>query len=717
MKDWYSEFIQDFPMYQDDEMIRKAFDVAVTAHEGQFRASGEPYISHPYAVAQILASLALDSVSICAGILHDVPEDTDVSIEEVRKTFGEEIARLVDGVTKLVKTFNFNSKEEEQAESFRKLFIAMASDVRVVLIKLADRMHNMRTLEYKTPEKQREKAQETLDIYAPLADRLGISKFKWEFEDLAFKYLNREEYDAIAYKLHSTRSEREDYIQKIVSQIQFHIDNSGLVAEVDGRPKHLYSIYKKMIKKDKTFDELYDLLAVRIIVQTLGDCYHALGTIHSIWRPVPGRLKDYIAGPKSNMYQSLHSTVYGDDGKPFEVQIRTYDMHKTAVYGVAAHWKYKSGDTSSVDPSEKMYWLNDVLEWQQELKDSREFMALLKVDLSSNRLLVVTPKGEVKELIQGSTPLDFAYAIHSEVGNKCIGARVNNKLVPFDHQLKTSDIVDIITSPSSKGPSMDWLKLVKTSQARSKIISWFKKQGREENISKGREMLEKDIKQRGYNYSDVAKPDWLKLAAKRYSISSQDDIFAAIGYGGLSVGQISMKLIDAYRKSQNILEVPKKQHVSNQKHQKDNLLLVNGEKDMLVRLAKCCSPLPGDEIIGYITRGRGVTVHRKDCFNLNDSDFDPDRRIPVAWPQEEDAKYSVEIKVLGEDRPGLIAQVSHVLYTLGYVIQSIQGRQTNNVYVIILSIEVTSMSDLDLVMSKIRGVSSVSDVFRITSNE
>ena len=718
MTDYYQEFIDKYPMYGGDAMVKKAFDVALRAHEGQFRDSGEPYIIHPVAVTHILADLGMDKVSICAGMLHDVPEDVEeYPIEYIRREFTDEIANIVDGVTKL-KKFGFQTKEEAQAESMRKMFVAMASDVRVVIIKLADRLHNMRTLGYKTGEKQKAKAKETLEIYAPLAHRFGIYAFKWEFEDLALKYLEPEAFYEIAHKLSATRAEREAYIQEVIHKIEKNIEPLGIKYEIEGRPKHIYSIYRKLKDKNKTFDELYDIMAVRVIVESVKDCYAVLGTVHAAWRPIPGRFKDYIAVPKPNMYQSLHTTLMGEDGKPFEVQIRTFAMHRTAEYGIAAHWKYKDGTTASQsDFDKKLSWLREMMEWQNEMKDSKEFIEALRINFFSDTVFVFTPKGDVRDLAEGSTPLDFAYNIHSAIGNKCVGAKINGRIVPLNYKLKTGDIVEIITSAASKGPSRDWLNIVRTATARSKIRAWFKKELKEENIQKGRTMLEREAKRKGFELSDLLQSEWLKELYKRFTLNSEEDMFAAVGYGGLSTGQILSRLIEKYKLTHPVEASGAPEHGGDKKQLGgDSNISVKGYSDMVVRLAKCCNPLPGDPIIGFVTRGRGVSVHRADCSNLNTEDFPESRRIEVAWRQQQSAKYSVELQVEGEDRSGLMADVSQQLCAMGYSMSSFNGRSTkNNRCIINAVITVQSPKDLEEVLHRLRGVKSVIRAFRVNN--
>ena len=718
MSAYYDNFIKAYPMYQNDTMIKKAFDVAETAHEGQLRNSGDPYIVHPVSVANILADLKLDATSICAGLLHDVPEDTDYSLQEVSDNFSPEIAAIVDGVTKLT-MFDFKSKEEAQAENMRKMFLAMAADIRVVIIKLADRLHNMRTLDYKSEQKQQEKARETLEIYAPLAHRLGIYTFKWEFEDLSLKYLEPEAYFEIANKLKETRSERQKYIDDIIELVKEKIAPLEIHYEIEGRPKHIYSIYKKIHDKMTSFEELYDVVAVRVIVDTVADCYAVLGTVHAVWRPLPMRFKDYIAVPKANMYQSLHTTLLGSDGRPFEMQIRTFEMHATAEYGIAAHWSYKegnSGKTTSFD--NKLGWLREMMEWEDDLKkDSKEFMEAMRINFFSDTVFVFTPKGDVKELPAGSTPLDFAYNVHSDVGNKCVGAKINGRIVPLTYTLKTGDIVEILTNPNSKGPSRDWLSIVKTATARSKIRAWFKKELKEDNVEKGKDILEKEAKRRGYTLSELLKPEWLKAVYKRFTLNSLEDMYAAVGYGGLGVNQVLSRLIESYRK-ENKLEAEIRQnriHLAKQKPNESGVY-VKGYSDMVVRLAKCCNPLPGDDIIGFITRGRGVSVHRVDCSNINTADFPEDRRIEVSWIQKERAKYGVEIQIECEDRPGLVADITQLLYALGYSLISVNARSAkNSLFIINMKVEIGAIEDLEHLMAKIRQIGSVDSVFRVNN--
>ncbi len=697
---------------EDQAFFERAFAYAEKAHEGQMRLSGEPFFMHPYEVAGILVDLGLDMSTVVAGLFHDIVEDTDVTLEVISEKFGSETAQIVDGVTKVGKV-NFSSKEEHQAEYLRKMFLAMASDIRVILVKLADRLHNMRTLKYQSEEKRIEKSKETLEIFAPLAHRLGINAIKWELEDLSLKYLDEKAYYEIAAKLTDTRAERREYINAVVEEIKAHLKKIKVNAEIEGRPKHIYSIYTKIHKKHKAFEEVYDLIAVRIVVETVRDCYAVLGTVHTVWKPIPGRFKDYIAVPKQNMYQSIHTTVLGRDGRPFEVQIRTKEMHSTAEYGIAAHWQYKEG-TAHSEMDKKLVWLRELLEWQTDTKDSREFMETLKIDFFSDKVYVFTPKGDVKEFTQGSTPLDFAYGIHSEIGNKCTGAKINGKIVPLSYQMQSGDIVEIITSAASKGPSRDWLKIVKTSQAKSKIKNWLRKEYKEENIVKGRDMLEKEARRRGYDLKSLFKAEWLKDIYKKYTLQNPEDIYSAVGYGGITTGQILHKLIEEYRKENKpAFEKPVLQTRSARLGITSGII-VTGYDDMVVRFAKCCNPVPGDGIVGYITRGRGVSVHRSDCSNVSSEDFESGRMIEVKWSTSEKSSYNVEIQVTAEDRTGLIAEVSNKLFSMGFSITAVNARMgKNRVANMVFGFEISEISQLDAIIKSLKSISGVRDVYRI----
>ncbi|MGE5494036.1 MAG: RelA/SpoT family protein [Burkholderiales bacterium] len=696
---------------EDQALFKKAYTYAEKAHEGQTRLSGEPFFMHPYEVANILIELSLDISTIIAGLFHDIAEDTTVTISELRKEFGDEIAKLVDGVTK-VGQVDFLSKEENQAENLRKMFLAMASDIRVILVKLADRLHNMRTLKYQSKEKQIEKARETLDIYAPLAHRLGINAIKWQLEDLSLKYLDEQGYFEIASKINETRAQRNEYINGVIEQIKEMLKKIKVEADVEGRPKHIYSIYNKIHNKQREFEEVYDLMAIRIIVKTVRDCYAVLGTIHTEWKPLPGRFKDYIAVPKQNMYQSIHTTVLGKDGRPFEVQIRTREMHSTAEYGIAAHWHYKEGGAADKDMDKKLAWLRELLEWQTDMRDSKEFMESLKVDFYSDRVFVFTPKGDVKEFVQGATPLDFAYAIHSEIGHKCAGAKVNGKIVPLGYVLKTGDIVEIITSAASKGPSRDWLKIVKTSQAKSKIKNWFRKELKEENIAKGREMLEKEARHRGYEFKTLFRPEWLKGIFKKFTLQSVDDMYAAVGYGGIATGQILSRLIQEYTRQNKEQDV--RQEARRPRKADSSGVIVKGYDDMVVRFAKCCNPVPGDSIVGYITRGRGVSVHRSDCSNITTADFESGRMIEVKWSENESSSYGVEVQINADDRRGLIAEVSNKIFSLGVPLTSVNARLgKGSAAVIIVGLEISDISQLEIIFKGLKSIPGVHEVFRI----
>ena len=697
------------------ELLEKAYYYAKNAHEGQKRASGEEYFIHPVAVATILADLNMDEATVCAALLHDVVEDTPCTEEDLKREFGEEITRLVQGVTKLDK-IEFKSKEEEQAENFRKMFFAMAKDIRVLFIKLADRLHNMRSLKFLPENRQQAMARETLDIYAPLAGRLGISQIKCELDDLSLRYLDPEAFKSIAEKLNLRLSERRDFVNNLVKEIKDEIAKYGIEAEVFGRPKHIYSIYKKMKTKNLSFEQLYDLFAVRVIVDDEKDCYNVLGIIHNKWTPVPKRVKDYISAPKQNNYQSLHTTVMTSIGMPFEIQIRTKEMHRVAEYGIASHWKYKEGRSEDSDLDNKLQWLRRALEMESDFKDSKEFMDTLKTDLYSSEAVVFTPKGDVISLPAGSTPIDFAYTIHSAIGNKCVGAKVNSKMVPITTELTTGDIVEIITSPNAKGPSRDWLKFVKTTAARAKIHSFFKKEMKEENIKKGREMLEEEAKRRGYALHQLMVPKWLDVVMQRYNITSVDDLYASVGYGGFTTNQILFKLIDFYKQEQEIKNpeiAVQKQNPSNRTNTQG--ILIKGYDDFLVRLARCCNPVPGDPIIGYITRGRGVVVHRKDCPNMKNAE--ENRCIQADWANKSaQGHYEVSMQIEAADTTGIIAEITTLISSLKFSITSFNARLSKAGKAIInLSVQITSPEDLELIMKKIEGHPDVEKVFRTTN--
>ena len=727
----YKELINSVLKYHpstDISMIEKAYKVASEAHEGQKRKSGEPYIIHPLCVAIILADLELDKETIVAGLLHDAVEDTWMTYEEVEKEFGSEVALLVDGVTKLGQLSYSADKVEVQAENLRKMFLAMAKDIRVILIKLADRLHNMRTLQYMRPEKQQEKARETMDIYAPIAMRLGISKIKVELDDLSLKYLKPDVYYDLVHKVALRKSEREQFVGAIVKEVKKHMDDANIKAQVDGRVKHFFSIYKKMVNQDKTIDQIYDLFAVRILVDTVKDCYAALGVIHEMYKPIPGRFKDYIAMPKPNMYQSLHTTLIGPNGQPFEIQIRTYEMHRTAEYGIAAHWKYKESSDGKApvgkSEEEKLNWLRQILEWQRDMSDNKEFMSLLKndLDLFADSVYCFTPQGDVKTLPSGSTPVDFAYSVHSAVGNKMVGARVNGKLVPIEYEIKNGDRIEIITSQNSQGPSRDWLKLVKSTQAKNKINQWFKKELKEDNILKGKEMLAQYARAKGFKIANYTKTQYLEAVLRKYGFRDWDSVLAAIGHGGLKEGQVFNKLVEAYEKDltdEQVLEAAsetqEKLHIAKSK----SGIVVKGIHDVAVRFSKCCNPIPGDEIVGFVTRGRGITIHRTDCVNvLNMSETDRTRLIEAEWQQpdtKEKEKYMAEIQVYANNRTGLLVDLSKIFTERKIDLRSINSRTSKQEKATIsMSFEIGSKEELRSLIEKIRQVESVIDVERTT---
>ena len=731
----YKELINSVLKYHpstDISMIEKAYKVASEAHEGQKRKSGEPYIIHPLCVAIILADLELDKETIVAGLLHDAVEDTWMTYEEVEKEFGSEVALLVDGVTKLGQLSYSADKVEVQSENLRKMFLAMAKDIRVILIKLADRLHNMRTLQYMRPEKQQEKARETMDIYAPIAMRLGISKIKVELDDLSLKYLKPDVYYDLVHKVALRKSEREQFVGAIVKEVKKHMDDANIKAQVDGRVKHFFSIYKKMVNQDKTIDQIYDLFAVRILVDTVKDCYAALGVIHEMYKPIPGRFKDYIAMPKPNMYQSLHTTLIGPNGQPFEIQIRTYEMHRTAEYGIAAHWKYKESSDGKApvgkSEEEKLNWLRQILEWQRDMSDNKEFMSLLKndLDLFADSVYCFTPQGDVKTLPSGSTPVDFAYSVHSAVGNKMVGARVNGKLVPIEYEIKNGDRIEIITSQNSQGPSRDWLKLVKSTQAKNKINQWFKKELKEDNILKGKEMLAQYARAKGFKIANYTKTQYLEAVLRKYGFRDWDSVLAAIGHGGLKEGQVFNKLVEAYDKEnkknltdEQVLEAAsetqEKLHIAKSK----SGIVVKGIHDVAVRFSKCCNPIPGDEIVGFVTRGRGITIHRTDCVNvLNMSETDRTRLIEAEWQQpdtKEKEKYMAEIQVYANNRTGLLVDLSKIFTERKIDLRSINSRTSKQEKATIsMSFEIGSKEELRSLIEKIRQVESVIDVERTT---
>ena len=713
----------------DTNIIKKAYDLASDAHKNQKRESGEPYVTHPIDVAVILAEMGMDTSTIAAGLLHDVIEDTEYTYDDIKNIFNEEIANLVQGVTKLGK-IQYKTKEEQQADNVRKMLLAMAKDIRVIIIKLADRLHNLRTLKYMPKAKQKQKAKETLDIYAPLAHRLGISKIKWELEDLSFRYLHEEEYYDLVKEIAEKRVERETYISEIKEDLHKRLEESEIDSDIDGRPKHFYSIYKKMVTKNKSIEQIFDLTAIRILVNTVKDCYGVLGIVHTIYKPIPGRFKDYIAMPKANMYQSLHTTVIGPQGKTFEIQIRTFEMHKTAEYGIAAHWKYKEGDTQDDKENSfenKLAWVRDMLEWQKETADAEEFIEGFKIDLFTDEVFVFTPKGVVINLPSGATPIDFAYRIHTDIGNKCVGAKVNGKIVPLDYKLKTGEIVEVLTSKNAKGPNIDWLNMAKSNQAKSKIRQWFKKIKKEENIDKGKEVFEKEIKKQGVIFSEIAKGDGYDKAVKRYNIHNIEDLYAAIGIGQICASAFISKL-----KEDNIIEKQTFEtlnkaiddHIS--KADKSNIkstpansygVTVKGVNNIMVRFARCCNPVPGDEIQGYITKGRGVSVHRSDCSNLKSLiNYDSGKVVEVSWGLSKGAAYVAEIQVKAEDRIGILSDIMTIITEAKLPLNALNAKSSKgNIAVINIRVKIDSIEQLKELMRKIRRLKGVMDVYRLNS--
>ncbi len=692
----------------DRALLVRAYHYAEEAHSGQKRASGEAYFIHPCAVAQILMELGLDSATVAAAFLHDVIEDTPVTEEDIAAEFGEEILELVSGVTKLDKIV-FKSREEEEAENFRKIFVAMAKDIRVIIIKLADRLHNMRSLNFLSKERQVKMAQETLDIYTPLAGRLGISQIKCELEDLCLKYLEPEAYEFLVENIHQKLYERHNFVDFVVKEIKNILTDSKIEGEVFGRPKHFYSIYKKMKTQNKTLDQIYDLTAVRVIVGTVDECYEVLGKIHKRWKPIPGRIKDYIATPKANMYQSLHTTVVTNFGQPFEIQIRTYEMHKTAEFGIAAHWKYKEKRADDSAFTERLSWIREVLDWEGGVKDSKDFMSSLKTELYSNELLVFTPKGKVISLPKDATPIDFAYAIHSEIGNRCVGARVNSKMVPLNTTLQTGDVVEIVTSSNSKGPSWDWLKIVKSSSARAKIKQFFKREMKDENVKIGRSMLEAEAKHRGYNLSDILTEDSFAKISEKFSFFSQDEMFASIGYGAITVNQVLFKLIDFYRK-----EIPKQPVYRNAGESSDpSGVVVKGMSGLLTRFAGCCNPVPGDDIVGFVTRGRGVVIHRADCPNIKELEREEGRILPAEWTGANVGRFVAGIIIKAKDQGVALSVLTNVVSDMRLMITGVNSRfDKNKDAVIEANIRLNGKDDIDLLIKKIRSDERISEVYR-----
>jgi guanosine-3',5'-bis(diphosphate) 3'-pyrophosphohydrolase len=730
----YHDLIDHILQYHpstDISMIEKAYHIASEAHKDQKRKSGEPYIIHPLCVAIILAELEMDKETIVAGILHDVVEDTVMTADEIAKEFSPEVALLVEGVTKLTKLNFSQDKLELQAENLRKMFLAMAKDIRVIIIKLADRLHNLRTMQYQSPQKQIEKSRETMDIYAPIAHRLGISKIKVELDDLSLKYLMPEVYEDLTRQINERITEREAFIASIVQDVQKHIDNANIPAEIDGRVKHFFSIYKKMVNQHKTLDQIYDIFAVRIKVETVRDCYAALGVIHEMYTPIPGRFKDYIAMPKSNMYQSLHTTLIGPSGQPFEIQIRTFDMHRTAEYGIAAHWKYKEnmqGSTGEEKEEAKLAWLRQILEWQQETDDNKEFMSAIKTDLDlfAEQVYCFTPAGDVKNLPSGSTPIDFAYSIHTAVGNRMIGARVNGRQVTIDYKLQNGDRVEILTAQNAKGPSRDWLNIVKSTQAKTKINQWFRQEYKEDNITRGKELLNSYCKTKGIQLSDYTKPEYIAKVTEKYNFRDWESVCAAIGHGGLKEGQVMNRLVEEYERDhckqvsdEEILSQmsPEGAEVVHRPRHSKGGIIVKGIDDVAVHFSKCCSPVPGDKIVGYVTRGRGVSIHRSDCINvLGMTEEEKERLIEAEWQKQDndqDAMYVTDIKIYAIDRRNIVFDVSKVFTEMLINVTSMtlrtnrQGKATINV-----AFEIRGVDQLNKVIAKIRNIDDIIDIER-----
>jgi GTP pyrophosphokinase len=696
----------------DLSLIENAWAYAQKAHDGQVRESGEPYFDHPVAVAFILADMNLDPNTIAAGLLHDVIEDTGKSYGEISEAFGPEIAALVDGVTKLSR-MDFKSREEQQAESLRKMFVAMAKDIRVILIKLADRLHNMRTLDYSPPEKQKRVAGETLEIYAPLAHRLGMWRMKWELEDLSLRYLDSIAYYELVERVATKRQEREGYIEEARETLEAALDEIGISAEIQGRPKHFYSIYRKMEKQGKDFGEIWDLMGLRVIVGTLRECYAVLGAVHSIWKPIPGRFKDYVAMPKSNMYQSLHTTVIGPRGEPLEIQIRTWEMHRTAEYGIAAHWRYKEGGGGGGDFEEKITWLRQILEWQKETRNGTEFVETLKVDLFSDEVYVFTPRGDVKTLPAGSTPVDFAYSIHTDIGHSCSGARVNGRMVPLSTKLSTGDIVEIITSKSQAGPSRDWLAIAKTSKAKGKIRQWLKEQRREASVEQGKELIEKELRRLGLEVRANMKEERLLEVAQKFSYQSASDLLGSVGYGKLSAAQVVTRLVPERAADEAPRPLP-----TRPKSRSSHGVRVPGVDNVLVRFARCCNPVPGDEIIGYVTRGRGVSVHRLDCRNASIIlHNEEDRVVEVYWDTKAGESYAVDIEMEAYDAPGLLTLVINTTVEMKAHVSAVTARTAKNRLALIsMTMEINDVKHMNSVIERLKRISGVQSVRRAVVN-
>ena len=702
----------------DGKTIHAAFDYALKMHGAQARESGEPYVVHPLKVAEILADMEMDQTTIVAALLHDCIEDTKASYDNIEQNFGADVARLVDGVTKL-DGIEFRTKDEQKAESLRKMFFAMAKDIRVVIIKLADRLHNMRTLKFCNEAKRVRTAKETIEVYAPLANRLGINSIKWELEDLCLRYLDPESYYDLVDRVSMRRQERMEAIDHIIDKLRRALDDANIKADITGRPKHFYSIYKKMKKKGLSFEQIYDLIAVRVLVNTKEDCYAVLGIVHSLWKPMPGRFKDYIARPKANGYQSLHSTLLGDQGMPFEVQIRTHEMHRVAEYGVAAHYKYKNGGKST-QFDETLNFVPQLMHIDSEVDDTKEFMETLKKELfSDDEVFVFTPKGDAIDLPKDSTPLDFAYRIHSAVGNKCVGAKVNQRIVTLDTKLQTGDIVEILTSPSSKGPSMDWLKIVKTTEAKSKIRAYLKASLRDENILLGRDMIEKEARRQNLDPAKLLKAEYLEKIQRKQGFKTADDIYAAVGFGGMTAMQVVMRLNEEYKRAAReeapLPPEPKPERPSTlkKKQKKEQAVFVKGEEGMVVRFAHCCNPVPGDDIVGYITRGRGVSVHRKDCINLKDASMENVRMIEVSWNTGAASSFNADVQLIAYDRSGIIASLTTMIAGMNIPLLAISARTTRNKTTVInLTLEVKDKEQLSQVMKQFQKNPDIIEAYR-----
>lgn len=727
------EFFEMIKKYLNDNQVafvHKAYDVAAKAHANQRRKSGEPYIIHPLGVATILAELQMDETTLAAAFLHDVVEDTETTLDQLKEMFGVKVADLVDGVTKLGK-IEYISKEDQQIENYRKMFLAMAKDIRVIMIKLADRLHNMRTMKYMPVHKQQSISRETMEVYAPLAHRLGIYTIKWELEDLAFRYMEPEIYYDLVEQVKVKRREREAMIHEAMAEIKEHLDEQHIKCEIQGRPKNFYSIYKKMQRDHKELSEIYDLLAIRVLVDTVADCYGTLGVVHSLWRPIPGRVKDYIAVPKSNMYQSLHTTVLYHNGQPLEIQIRTFEMHRISEFGIAAHWRYKESGGKSNMPSggdkdfeAKLSWLRQLLEWHKDMSDSRDFVNTVKMDVFADEVFVFTPRGDVIDLPVGSVPIDFAYRIHTDVGNRCVGAKVNGRIVPLDYKLSNGDIVEVITSKQATGPSRDWMNIVGSSDTRNKIRSWFKKERREENIAKGREMLEKETMRLGYDIKVLLKADKLKTVAASFRLDGEEALYASVGYGGVTLNGVMSKLVELYKKEQKLTVTKDLSQLlaelkpRRSKAKASHGILVKGEEGIMVKLARCCNPIPGDPVIGYITRGSGISVHRTDCPNVLSNNPDEQRRlIEVSWDITTDAVYKVNIVINASDRPGMMADIMQVTSEAKLNINALNCRtdKHKNAY-ITMGLDISNLEQLDNIMNKIKRMKGVYSVERQVSS-